>query len=81
MIGTPLVVIIKDFKLDTVKIVLPKSTGVWLTDYNLIQLDEKALSNGIQTFLKNEPVERVKYVSHNIVLRLFLPLQVPKEGK
>ena len=49
--------------------------------YNLIQLDEKALSNGIQTFLKNEPVERVKYVSHNIVLRLFLPLQVPKEGK
>ena len=28
--------------------------------------------------MKNEAAERVKYVSHNIVLRLFLPLQVPK---
>lgn len=82
MIGTPLVVTIKDFKHDTVNTVLPKSVqlGEWLTDY-LVQLDEKPLSNSIQEFFKNEVVERVKYVSHNIVLRLFLPLQVPKEGK
>ena len=59
MIGTPLVVIIKT--------VLPKSGGEWLTDY-LIQLDEKPLSNGIKKFLKNEAVETVKYVSHNINL-------------
>ena len=50
------------------------------TDY-LIQLDEKPLSNGIKKFLKNEAVETVKYVFHNIVLRLFLTLQVTKEGK
>lgn len=55
--------LIKDFKLDTVNAVLPKSVGEWLTDY-LTQLD--ALSNSIQGFFKNEAVERVKYVSHNI---------------
>ena len=66
-----------DCKHDPVNTVLPKSIGEWLTDF-LIQLDEKPLSNGIKKFLKNEAVERVKYVSHNIVLRLFLPLQVPK---
>lgn len=51
MIGTPLVVTIKDFKHDTVNTVLPKSVqlGEWLTDY-LIQLDEKPLSNSIQEF-------------------------------
>ena len=84
MIGTPTshaqIVIIKYFNLDTVKTVLPKYVGEWITDY-LIKLNEKPLSNSIKKFLKNEAVERVKYVSHDIVLRLFLALQVPKEGK
>ena len=72
MIGTPLVVIIKT--------VLPKSVGEWLTDYLIqLQVDEKPLSNSIQEFFKNEAVERVKYVSHNTVLRLFLPFKCQKK--